>query len=368
MGAARLQPVRYARAAAGVEPGGHLWPVGSGRVPVGRARASVRARHASVTRQRSPRPPCSWRCRSRAPPGVRGASRARRCCEGPAVRVALVQGNVPQGQKWDPAYRDAILSRYLSLTRERGATGRRSRGLAGVVDAVRVRPRWHPDRGDARRGASGRACRSCSAATRSSGPTEFYNSAFVMDATGEIRGSYRKMQLVPFGEYIPVRTAAVLRPAARRGLLGLQRRPATDAAARRWPPDVGGGVLRGGVSLAGAPRRAAGEPVARDDHQRRVVRPLCRALPALPAGAGPRRGDGPVPRARRQHRHQRRGRPVWPRAVVQSPLFETGTWMGEVRWLDGTTPYVRTGDAVAWACMLVVVALLALPMVERIRR
>ena len=49
------------------------------------------------------------------------------------------------------------------------------------------------------------------------------------------------------------------------------------------------------------------------------------------------------------------------RVQVQSPLFETGTWTGEVRWLDGVTWYVRTGDAVAWACMLVVVALLALP-------
>ena len=38
--------------------------------------------------------------------------------QGPTVRVALVQGNVPQGQKWDPAYRDDILSRYLALTRD----------------------------------------------------------------------------------------------------------------------------------------------------------------------------------------------------------------------------------------------------------
>ena len=55
------------------------------------------------------------------------------------------------------------------------------------------------------------------------------------------------------------------------------------------------------------------------------------------------------------------------RIVVQSPLFETGIWTGDVRWLDGVTPYVRLGDAVAWACMLVVVALLALPWVERFR-
>ena len=55
------------------------------------------------------------------------------------------------------------------------------------------------------------------------------------------------------------------------------------------------------------------------------------------------------------------------RIVVQSPLFETGTWVGEVRWLDGTTPYVRIGDAVAWASMLVLCALLALPVWERLR-
>jgi apolipoprotein N-acyltransferase len=55
------------------------------------------------------------------------------------------------------------------------------------------------------------------------------------------------------------------------------------------------------------------------------------------------------------------------RVVVQSPLFETGTWVGEVRWLDGTTPYVRIGDAVAWASMVILVVLLVLPWWERLR-
>src|SRR5690606_31785889 len=42
---------------------------------------------------------------------------------GEVVRVGIVQGNVPQDQKWDPAYRDDILGRYLRLTREVAARG-----------------------------------------------------------------------------------------------------------------------------------------------------------------------------------------------------------------------------------------------------
>src|ERR1700722_6794163 len=35
-----------------------------------------------------------------------------------APRIVLVQGNVPQGQKWDPALRNAVFERYLRLTDE----------------------------------------------------------------------------------------------------------------------------------------------------------------------------------------------------------------------------------------------------------
>ena len=44
---------------------------------------------------------------------------------GAPVRVAVLQGNIVQDEKWDPALRDAIIGRYIGMTREaiaRGAT------------------------------------------------------------------------------------------------------------------------------------------------------------------------------------------------------------------------------------------------------
>ncbi len=37
---------------------------------------------------------------------------------GTVLRVGLVQGNVDQSQKWNPAFRDAIAKRYLDLSRQ----------------------------------------------------------------------------------------------------------------------------------------------------------------------------------------------------------------------------------------------------------
>ncbi len=42
---------------------------------------------------------------------------------GERVRVAVVQGNVEQEQKWDPALRDAITDRYIAMTRQALAQG-----------------------------------------------------------------------------------------------------------------------------------------------------------------------------------------------------------------------------------------------------
>jgi apolipoprotein N-acyltransferase len=43
--------------------------------------------------------------------------------------------------------------------------------------------------------------------------------------------------------------------------------------------------------------------------------------------------------------------------VQQTPLFEQTVVVGEVRFLDGTTPYVRIGDVVPWAGLAVALGL-----------
>jgi apolipoprotein N-acyltransferase len=284
---------------------------------------------------------------------------------GPVVRVGVVQGNVPQGQKWDPAYRESILDRYVALTRSVAREG---------VDLV-VWPESSTPFVFGRDAMQTEIMRAGLLQARVPvvfgsdeviGPTEFYNSAFVMDASGEIRGSYRKMQLVPFGEYIPVRTLLFFAQPLVEGF--------SDFSAGQQLTLLPVGAHRMSVAVC---YEAVFPWLAR-----RAVQQGSQLLATITNDAWYGLSAAPY-----QHFQQARVRAVetgrylvraantgisgvvdpYGRIVVQSPLFETGTWVGEVRWLAGTTPYVRMGDAVAWACMLVTGAVLLLPLVERFR-
>ncbi|AMY11232.1 Apolipoprotein N-acyltransferase [Luteitalea pratensis] len=286
--------------------------------------------------------------------------------QGPAVRVALVQGNVPQGQKWDPAYRDEILARYLALTRDAARQG---------VDLV-IWPESSTPFVFGRDGIQTEVMRAAMQQARVSvvfgsdevvGPKEFYNAAFVMDGTGEIRGSYRKMQLVPFGEYIPVRWLLFFAQPLVEGF--------SDFSAGQQLTLLPVGVHRLSVAVC----YEAVFPWL----SRRAVRQGSQLLATITNDAWYGTSAAPY-----QHFQQARVRAVetgrylvraantgisavvdpYGRVQVQSPLFETGTWTGDVRWLDGSTWYVRTGDAGAWACMLVTGMLILLPLWERVGR
>jgi apolipoprotein N-acyltransferase len=123
--------------------------------------------------------------------------------EGRQVRVALIQGNIPQDQKWDAAHAGSILNTYLSMTRE--AAGR---GAQLVIWPESSTPFPFLDNK-----AGGERIR---ALVRETGielllgsdqvdhqTRAYYNAAFLVRKDGDVAGVYQKMHLVPFGEFVP---------------------------------------------------------------------------------------------------------------------------------------------------------------------
>ncbi len=284
--------------------------------------------------------------------------------QGPVVRVGIVQGNVPQGQKWDPAYRDRILERYLALTADVARSGvdfviwpESSTPFVFERDAVHT---------EIMRAAVVRTgVPLVFGSDQVVGPSEFYNAAFVLDGQGEVRGTYRKMQLVPFGEYIPVRSLLFFAEPLVEGF--------SDFSAGDELTLLPVGEHRLSVAVC----YEAVFPWL----SRQAVREGSQLLTTITNDAWYGTSAAPY-----QHFEQARVRAVetgrylvraantgisgvvdpYGRVLVKSPLFETGAWVGEVRWLDGTTVYTRIGDSLAWACMLVFVVLLLLPWWERV--
>ena len=133
---------------------------------------------------------------------------------GEPIRVAVLQGNIAQDDKWNPDLRDEITSRYIRLTREalaqgakfiiwpesstpfyfehdlvRGGAIRRLAYEAGATlligsDQIEPVQATHPDQRPESR---------------------YYNAAFLVRSDGQLGAVYRKMHLVPFGEYVPLK-------------------------------------------------------------------------------------------------------------------------------------------------------------------
>jgi apolipoprotein N-acyltransferase len=135
--------------------------------------------------------------------------------EGEPIRVAVLQGNVAQDEKWNPANRAEITDRYLTMTRQALAQG--ARFIMWPESATPL-----PLEQDIVGGAAIRRLAVESQATllvgsdqiepiKPAGPSEketsrYYNAAFLLKPDGKVGAVYRKMHLVPFGEYVPLQS------------------------------------------------------------------------------------------------------------------------------------------------------------------
>lgn len=126
---------------------------------------------------------------------------------GVPVRVAALQGNVSQEAKWQPGMREATVQRYERLTREAGQA--RPRLMVWPETALPF-----PLRQDAvvRRRLE-QLAREVNASllvgspdVTATEPPGYLNSAFYITPEDGIAARYDKIHLVPFGEYVPLRS------------------------------------------------------------------------------------------------------------------------------------------------------------------
>ncbi len=124
--------------------------------------------------------------------------------QGTPVTVGLVQANIPQQDKWNPERAGDIVDRYLSLTRDAV-----SRGAEVVIWPESATP-FYFDEEPAGQAVVRGLVRSTGAPllfgtdeVEHGETTRFFNSAFMLDSAGATAAVYRKMHLVPFGEYVP---------------------------------------------------------------------------------------------------------------------------------------------------------------------
>lgn len=125
----------------------------------------------------------------------------------PRLTVAVAQGNIEQGRKWDPAYQEETLRIYRELTLATRPQAPalivwpetaapffflRDQKLSSLVTAI------------AQESGSNLLFGSPAYEIGPDGEA-FFNRAYLLADDGTIVGSYDKAHLVPYGEYVPLR-------------------------------------------------------------------------------------------------------------------------------------------------------------------
>lgn len=273
----------------------------------------------------------------------------------PSVRVALVQGNVPGRWKTDPARAEDVFGAYLETTR-------------AIVARHPALVLWPENAVSFLLAPNERLRREIAAAVGPGGPpvllggprveaggggrARFFNSAWLVTSAGEVASVYDKRQLVPFSEYRPD------------NLLG-----------RLWDFHPNPGYTPGAEATIFEQPAPFGVLICFEAIYPELVLPLVRRGARFlvnltndewfgASGALEQHFAMTVFRAVETRRALARVTNTGVTGVVgptgevvaRFPTHVRDAWIADLPLRDGETPYVRTGDVVAWACVAATLA------------
>jgi apolipoprotein N-acyltransferase len=296
--------------------------------------------------------------------GSRRAAASAWTHQGVPIRVGLVQGNVDQAEKWAPARAAAIFGDYLRLTRQALRQGAEfvlwpesSTPFVFEEDpagAAQVRTLARQARAPILLGSDQIEWRTDGGRRTAE---KYYNSAFLVRGDGTTGGVYRKMHLVPFGEYVPLQRllffaaplteqSGAFSPGERAALLPVNGHPASVSICYEvvYPALVRAFVVGGSELLTtitndawfgrtSAPYQHFEQASMRAiEEGRYLVRSANTGISGIVDPYG--------------------------RVVEKTALFESAVLVGEARFLRTSTFYARHGDILAYASVAMTAALL----------
>jgi len=281
------------------------------------------------------------------------------------IRVALVQAAIRQEDKWTPGRAMDNLERHLELTAEAADRGARLVvwpessvpffwGQApGIAERLRATTRLqevylffgNDDRED-----------------DPTGESRYYVGAKMLTPQGEVEARYRKMQLVPFGEYVPLQPVFTLggRVAAKAVRQVADFSPGTEAVVADVDGHLVGGYICYEAIFPALVRRFAASGaellinVTNDAWYGTTSAPHQHlAMSALRA----------VENRRYMVRAANTGITTvvdpWGRILEPTQLFERTVVVRDVPLIAETSFYTRHGDLFAQACLAAALALFA---------
>jgi apolipoprotein N-acyltransferase len=279
---------------------------------------------------------------------------------GGRLRVGIAQGGIDQNRKWNPAFQRETLAIYAALSREA-----KSKGAQVIVWPETAAPffyGWETEQTrEVDRVASEAGVPLILGAPwfSPSGGGKYFNSVFIINQRGVPEGRYDKRHLVPFGEYVPLKSILFFIRKMTEG--GEDFSAGTDPALFKvaggaagasvcyeavFPGMIRESVLSGAQWLVNVTNDAwFGDTVAPHQHlamaRMRAVefrRPMVRAANAGISALIDERGV----------------------ATESIGLFRSGTLVGDMVPATGATLYAKTGEIFAISCTIIAFLILCI--------